>query len=85
MRRMQELALTHQRCPRGGIRRIIWECPRGGVSVWVVSAASALRAMELSMSERRAVPNVIAIQYARSERAVKKQILDKLCDDGMAP
>jgi hypothetical protein len=35
--------------------------------------------MELSMSERRAVTKVIAIRYARSERAVKKQILDELC------
>ena len=31
------------------------------------------------MSERRAVTKVIAIRYARSERAVKKQILDELC------
>jgi len=31
------------------------------------------------MSERRAVTKVIAIRYARSERAVKKHILDELC------
>jgi transposase InsO family protein len=35
--------------------------------------------MELSMSERRAVTKVIATRYARSGRAVKKQILDELC------
>jgi hypothetical protein len=35
--------------------------------------------MELSMSERRAVTKVIATRYARSDRAVKKQILDELC------
>jgi hypothetical protein len=35
--------------------------------------------MELSMSERRAVTAVIATRYARSDRAVKKQILDELC------
>jgi len=31
------------------------------------------------MSERRAVTKVIATRYARSDRAVKKQILDELC------
>lgn len=31
------------------------------------------------MSERRAVTKVIATRYARSERAVKRQILDELC------
>jgi hypothetical protein len=35
--------------------------------------------MELSMSERRAVTKVTATRYARSDRAVKKQILDELC------
>jgi len=35
--------------------------------------------MELSMSERRAVTKAIATRYARSDRALKKQILDELC------
>jgi hypothetical protein len=35
--------------------------------------------MELSMSERRAVTKAIATRYARSDRAMKKQILDELC------
>ncbi|MET3172422.1 UNVERIFIED_ORG: hypothetical protein ABIB52_000246 [Arthrobacter sp. UYCu721] len=49
------------------------------MSAGPVSAASALCAMELSISERRAVTKTIATRYARSDRAAKKQILDELC------
>jgi hypothetical protein len=35
--------------------------------------------MELSMSERKAVTKSTALRYARSDRAVKKTILDELC------
>jgi hypothetical protein len=39
-----------------------------------------MSAMELSMSQRKAVTKATGTRYARVDRAAKKQILDELCD-----
>jgi len=46
----------------------------------LAAAGPAMSAMELSMSQRKAVTKATGTRYARVDRAAKKQILDELCD-----